>query len=87
MQYFEGIDIIESSMNARFNQEGIQSVVKIEKVLISAVNGEKLDEDWDHGDVFKRFDKPTLREELQSLPTSNIVQSRPNRTNQYVRSQ
>ena len=44
-------------------------MVKIEKVLISAVNGEELDEDWDHGDVFKQFDKPTLRAELQSLPT------------------
>ena len=69
MQYFEGIDIIESSMNARFNQEGIHTLAQIEHLLISEVNGEGIDEDWASLDVFKQFHEPTLKAELLSLPT------------------
>ena len=45
MQYFEGIEIIKSSMNARLNKEGIYTVAQIEHLLISAVNEKEINEE------------------------------------------
>ena len=68
MQYFEGIDIIQPSMKARFKQEGFHTVAQIEHLLISAVNGEEINEDWTSLDIFKQYHEQTLQAELVSLP-------------------
>ena len=56
-------------MNARFNQEGFHTVAQIEHLLISAVNGEEINENWTSLDIFKQFNEQTLQAELVSLPT------------------
>ena len=75
MQNFDGIDIIKASMNARFNQDGIHTVAQIEHLLISAVNGVEIDEDWASLDVFKQFHTESRTAQPPHVP--QIVQSRP----------
>ena len=48
-------------MKARFNQEGFHTVAQIEHLIISAVDGEEINENWTSLDIFKQFNEQTLQ--------------------------
>ena len=63
--FFEAIDTIESSLSTRFNQEDLMIIMKIEAMLLNAINGNSFD--LNVVKIFPNIDKKSLREELGGL--------------------